>query len=957
MSANATDELQVFLPGTLVAVRGRDWVVLPESSGKLLRLRPLGGIDEEATAVHLDLESVSSSRFQPPTAENPGDHRSCRLLRDAARLSFRSGAGPFRSFGRLNFEPRPYQLVPLLLALRQPFVRLLIADDVGIGKTIEAGLIVRELLDRDEIAGFSVVCLPHLVGQWHEELRDKFHLDAEIVTPGTANRLERGCRVGESLFNRHSRTVVSLDFVKSDRWRPLFLQARPKCVVIDEAHVCAGTGTDSRHQRKQFLREIAKLEETHLILTTATPHSGNENAFRELLYNLNPDFSNLPNDLRGEANEPLRREVARHLVQRRRADIKLYASAATVFPERLEKEETYALSAAGSALLHKLLRYARETVRDPGLDKLRRRVRWWSALALLRGLSSSPAAAAETLRRRAALLDCPDEETLDRLGGSDLLDGDGGEDAVADVMPGADIAEIMPETDSARRRLKVFAREAEALAGPDDPKLRALQTILTDLFRKKARPIIFCRFIPTVRYVAEHIRTLFPKQEVTAITGEMAPEERKDRIAKLMEGKYPLLVCTDCLSEGINLQQGFDAVVHYDLSWNPTRHEQREGRVDRYGQKSPAVKTVILYGANNPVDGMVLKVLIQKHRNIRSSLGVSVPVPVDTDKIVEALFESLLFAEERNRGDSGQGSIFDESQLIPVADKMVREWQAAGEREKRSQTFYAQHSVKPEEVEAELDRARSAVGDRVVLESFIENALKDHGAGVSSQNGIWTANLSNCPQSLREALDINENPLVYAFPGQEGRGAEILTRTHPKAENLAAWVLNSALDPLAAECLVRRSGVVRTAAVETHIALLLLRLRFQLLRRGKRLLAEECLTLGFAGKPSAPQWLDEEGVRALLDAKPAGNIPADLVRNWLGKTLDSLEQLKPELERLVRERGKELLASHNRVRRVWSREGRREAAHAAIGAERVEPSLPPDILGVFVYLPLPNTGG
>src|SRR5581483_10418027 len=112
-----------------------------------------------------------------------GDHRSCRLLRDAVRLGFRSSAGPFRSFGRIAVDPRPYQLVPLLMALRLDPVRLLIADDVGIGKTIEACLIARELLDRAEIRRLAVLCPPQLAEQWQRELAAKFHIDAELVLP------------------------------------------------------------------------------------------------------------------------------------------------------------------------------------------------------------------------------------------------------------------------------------------------------------------------------------------------------------------------------------------------------------------------------------------------------------------------------------------------------------------------------------------------------------------------------------------------------------------------------------------------------------------------------------------------------------------------------------------------------------------------------------------------------
>ena len=171
--------------GTMVRARGREWVVLPSADDQLLRVRPLGGTEDEVTGIYLPLEPVEMARFAPPDASQLGDDRSCRLLRNAVRLGFRSSAGPFRSFANIAVEPRPYQLVPLLMALKLSPVRLLIADDVGIGKTVEAGLIARELLDRGEVERIAVLCPPQLVEQWQEELRDKFHLDAEAVLPST----------------------------------------------------------------------------------------------------------------------------------------------------------------------------------------------------------------------------------------------------------------------------------------------------------------------------------------------------------------------------------------------------------------------------------------------------------------------------------------------------------------------------------------------------------------------------------------------------------------------------------------------------------------------------------------------------------------------------------------------------------------------------------------------------
>jgi hypothetical protein len=279
-----------FSPGNLVTARGREWVVLPDSTDDFLLLRPLGGLDDDIAGV-LASEGVEPASFPPPAADDLGDHFSAQLLTNALRIGFRSTAGPFRCLGSIAVQPRAYQLVPLMLALRQDVVRLLIADDVGIGKTVEAGLIATELLAVGEARGLSVLCSPALAEQWQSELREKFGMEAELVLSSTVRRLERG-RVGsESIFERYPITVVSTDFIKSSRRRHEFLRTCPDMVIVDEVHTCvaaAGQGGSGRTQRYELMQELAKDPRRHMILASATPHSGNEEAFRNLLGLLDP---------------------------------------------------------------------------------------------------------------------------------------------------------------------------------------------------------------------------------------------------------------------------------------------------------------------------------------------------------------------------------------------------------------------------------------------------------------------------------------------------------------------------------------------------------------------------------------------------------------------------------------------------------------------------------------------
>ncbi len=948
-----------FSVGSLVKARGREWVVLPESDAETLVLRPLGGSDDEIAGVYLPLETVEPASFALPDQQAVGDYRSAKLLRDAVRLGFRSSAGPFRSFARLGVEPRPYQLVPLLMALKLDPVRILISDDVGIGKTIEAGLIARELLDRGEVQRLAVLCPPQLAEQWQAELRDKFHIEAELVLPGTAPRLERNLmRADQTIFDMYPFVIISTEFIKSEKRRDDFKRTCPELVIVDEAHTCALGQERGRHLRHELVKQLAKDPSRHMILVTATPHSGKEEAFRSLLGFLDEDFNQLPDDLTGAENEKYRKRLAMHFVQRRRADIRHYMDADTPFPERKEAETTYKLSPEYKRLFERVLDYARETVKDQSGTQFRQRVRWWSALALLRSLASSPLAAASTLRNRAAPVDAENVDEVNAIGERTVLDLVDDESAEGvDVAPGGDSGGEDDEAQRNRRRLLEMAREADKLAGAKDEKLVKAVAMVKELLKEGYRPILFCRFIPTAEYVAEELRKQLPKAvTVDSVTGTLPPEEREMRVQQLGQAEQHVLVCTDCLSEGINLQEHFDAVIHYDLSWNPTRHEQREGRVDRFGQNKPEVRVVTYYGLDNQIDGVVLDVLLRKHKKIRSSLGISVPVPVDTEKVVEAIFEGLLLKSKPSPkvplvGMESYLPGFEEI-MKPTKDDLYGKWDAISEREKRSRTLFAQETIKPDEVARELRAAREAVGSGVDVASFVQGALRGMGAVVSGAESI-KVDITEAPVALKDALSRSANvgakfSARFEPPARENELA--LTRSHPLVESLSNYVMETALDPLAAErknmVFARRCGAIRTKQVERRTTLLLVRMRYHIVttQNGEErpLLAEDVQVLAFRGAPESAEWLDTETAEKLLSAEPDANIAPEQAGEFVGKVIAGFESLRPQLDEVALQRGAELLDAHQRVRK---------ASKVRNVQYRVEPQLPPDVLGIYVYLP------
>ena len=938
-----------FQPGALVTARGREWVVLSESAGDLLMLHPAGGLNEEVTGVLALIEPVESATFRLPGREDLGDFTSGRLLRDAARLSTRAAAGPFRSFGRIAVEPRPYQLVPLMMALKLDPVRMLIADDVGIGKTIEACLIARELLDRGEIRRLTVLCPPHLAEQWQRELGEKFHIDAELVLSSTIRRLERDLPLGVSVFDRHRFTVVSTDFIKAPRRAEDFALKCPECVIVDEAHGCtlAGGVGRGRQQRHALLRRVTADASRHVVLVTATPHSGNEEAFRSLLGLLKDDFTDLPvGDLDRAERDEVRRRLARHFVQRRRADIRRYLEIDTIFPDRKDKESTYSFSPGYRALFDDILAFAREYVFEDGGGERRRRVRYWSALALLRCVSSSPAAAAATLRSRAAVDEAAEGEDVDEVGRRTVLDQGDDDDTVAlDFSPGS---ETEGGGEPTRRRLFAFARRAETLDATDDRKLqgavREIKALLADGFH----PVVFCRFVDTSEYVARHLRTALANHvRVEAVTGRLPAAERDTRIASLAaEGGSFVLVCTDCLSEGINLQDHFDAVLHYDLAWNPTRHEQREGRVDRFGQRRPEVRVITHYGRDNPIDGVILDVLIRKHKSIKSSLGVTVAVPGSSEQIAETLFEGALF-RERAGVDARQLDLDFIDDLDKEMQAIHAEWENARDREKASRSRFAQHALNPEEVAAELEHVRAAIGRSEDVGPFLDTVLSAANVPVQGNGGSVTVHLGpGTPRALRQTIGFDE-PFTGRFDLPLKGGEVHLGRTSPVIEGLATWTLDQALDPASRDGppVASRCGAIRTSAVSTRTTLLVARFRYHLRSTASAedgpVLCEEIAPIACTGSADAPRWLSPEESERLLAARPEGNLLLTAIEQQLSLLLPALPKLRAALEAVAQERAEAQLGAHMRVR----------AAARARGRVDIEPVLPVDLLGAYVLLP------
>jgi superfamily II DNA or RNA helicase len=822
---------------------------------------------------------------------------------------------------------------------------------VGVGKTIEAGLIARELLDRGEVRRTAVLCPPHLVEQWVGELEARFHIRAVAVTATSATRLERDLPPSTSVFEAFPHTVVSLDYIKGDRRRDNFLHHCPELVIVDEAHACAST-TGGRHQRYELLRGLADSETRHIVLLTATPHSGDDAAFYRLLGLLDRDFEGL-GQAAAKERDALRERLARHFVQRRRPDIEEWQDHARIFPRRETKELTYRLTGAWEAFFQAVLDYCRQIV-QAAADSHAQRLNFWGTLALLRCAASSPAAAVLALRTRAGHEDDDRHALLDQL-----FDGE------ADALSQDDLEPATTLDDPA---LGDLVKQAQALLGTSgDPKLRLLVEHVKQLLADGFSPVVFCRYIATAHYLHRALSDALGDVRVAVATGEDVAEQRAAIVADLADEERCVLVATDCLSEGINLQQTFDAVVHYDLSWNPTRHEQREGRVDRFGQTSPTVRAALMYGENNPVDGAVLEVILRKAATIKLRLGVPVPLPDEGHTLSEALMRSVLVrkpaaAEGDPRAQAAQpelpGMPPRQGRLGFSASWVERSslesaWQDAAEKARASRTIFAQRRLKPADVLPEWERTLAALGGDDDVRRFVNRALVRLGSGLEARPKGFRAPLAPLPDEVRERLDHEglAGTLAVDFQHPARGRCRSVQRSHPLVAVLAESLLERTLAADAAPIpgVLGRAGcwATRTVAVKTVVALL--RLRHQLAhtrgRTTQTLLVEEATALAWAGADGAP-CAEGDDALALLRGAPSGDVPDHVRARLLTQALDHLTAHEGELSAFAQRRADALLADHVRVRE--SAKGR--------GSDEVHALLPPDVIAVYVLLP-DLTGG
>ena len=564
-----------------------------------------------------------------------------------------------------------YQLYPVLKSLAMPRVSLLLADDVGLGKTIEAGLIVSELIARNRVKRVLVICPASLQLQWKEELKEKFHLDFEVIDRKKTFDTQRTMGINSNPWAIYPRIITSMDYLRQPDVQQSFKAATQsmsgniegklpwQMLIVDEAHNFAPSGMGTNTQRYEMLRELS-LNFEHKLFLTATPHNGYTHSFTGLLELLDPVRFEQKTELESKDHNHIETVMVRRLkrdlnTSRNKRFVKRYVESVDINLNKEEKELFEALReyrAAGQKLLSKK-------------EKRERHIGEFLFKLLTKRLLSGSYAFASTWWQHVAGMDETELSSFNELEyAKNRVDN-----AIDD-----DIEKEQREEEAVRKTGAWLTQYKEELK--DEIKL--VSSVLTNMglgkenirkdvsnwskfqneskwdnlinwinnnlkdgknFKSDERVIIFTEYKQTLAYLIERFRKSGIQEPVIdMLYGGMSSEKRQEIKEKFNDPTTSLkiLLATDAASEGVNLQTGCRYIFHYDVPWNPMRMEQRNGRVDRHGQ----YRDVYIYHFNSKDDEdmQFLSRIVQKVDQVREDLG---SVGQVLDRMIETHFDSV----------------------------------------------------------------------------------------------------------------------------------------------------------------------------------------------------------------------------------------------------------------------------------------------------------------------------
>lgn len=944
--------------GQIVKVRNRHYVVADvlESSvtkhasdakaqGELQHLVTLNSIEDDALGEELqviwELE-VGASVQNPkslPVPDRFDQPEQLRTFLNAVRWGAVSNAdiqslqAPFRS----GIAIEDYQLDPVVRALNMPRVNLLIADDVGLGKTIEAGLVIQELLLRQRARRVLIVCPAALQIQWRDQMRDKFGLDFRIVDSELMHNLRRQRGLHVNPWTHFPRLITSIDYIKRDQPLRLFRESLPAggeaiyprsydLLIVDEAHNVAPPHVNKYSvdsQRTLAIRTLAPHFE-HKLFLSATPHNGYPSSFSALLELL--DNQRFARDL-----DPKPEMLRSVMVRRLKSEIVDTWSGRKRFPER----KLYALEVDYSPeerQAHKLLQLYTDSRRQNATDSNEHTATEFVLKLLKKRLFSSPAAFSRTLEKhrdtlqnakRSAPSHKPKPSILrsmiDELDES-YANEESFEQETEEMLSttSAFFRQPTPQEQQWLEQLHTWANDAKYRP---DSKATALIDWLKTIVKPNnqwsdERVIIFTEYRDTQRWLQELLvsHCLGDADRLMLLSGNLNDEER-ERIkaafqARPSESNVRILIATDAASEGIDLQRYCHRLLHFEIPWNPNRLEQRNGRIDRHGQEhNPEIYHFVPKGYREDLsdaqsravgdlegDLEFLARAVRKVDQIRQDLGKVGPV------IAQQIGEAM----------SGTRRRLDTTQAEREAEPSKRLLKFEQDLDKRIRQLHDQLDtsrvalqISPENIYAAVSLALQLANQPALIETKLEGIWPDPTGQRKSCPVFEVPNLNRgwerCTEGLTHILTGKRRPIVFDHDLARNRDDVVLVHlNHPLVQTalrlLRAEIWSSderrKLSRVAAQVIPNVIDVAGSPQA-IRVPLVIAYARLVLIGGDSQRLHEELLMAGVTLEGKAARELSEAEISAALKAathrQPSDESKAILQERW------------PEVEKLLKQ--------------------------------------------------------
>jgi superfamily II DNA/RNA helicase len=934
--------------GQIVSVRSRRFVVtevqqsslpinpLLDSVKEPQHLVTLSSLEDDALGEELqviwDLEpgALVYEKVELPNPDGFDEPSVLDAFLDAVRWGAASSAdvrniqSPFRS----GIDIEDYQLDPVVRAIQMPRVNLLIADDVGLGKTIEAGLVAQELILRQRVRKILIICPSSLQIQWREQMRDKFGLDFRIVDSELMRELRRRRGIHVNPWIHFPRLITSIDFLKRDRPLRLFREVLPApgeavyprrfdLMILDEAHNVAPSGGGNYAVDSMRTAAIRLLEPhfEHKLFLSATPHNGYLESFTALL-------ELLDNQRFARGVTPDTDQLRTIMVRRLKSELPPRWDGSSRFAKRLLEAIAVDYTEAERQAHYQLKQYT-ELRRKGAGDNTEKYATEFVLKLLKKRLFSSPAAFATTLEQHEKSL------TSARRGGSKTLSkptvgilrrqieqieedfADDGiyEESEADVLDATTrlFRPVSPQEQTLLQQLRVWAEGAARRA---DSKAARLLEWLGEYIKpngewSKERVIIFTEYRVTQKWLYEQLaaRGLTEDERVMLLYGGMNTQER-ERVKAAFQANpdaapVRILLATDAASEGLDLQNHCSRLIHWEIPWNPNRMEQRNGRIDRHGQKAPEVLIYHFVGKSykNNATATVrpgelegdLEFLMRaalKVNNIREDLGKVGPV------IAQQVEEAML--GERVNLDTTKA----ERESEPVKRMLKFERQVRERIEQlREQLTETRRNLRltPENIESVV-RVGLELAEQPPL--IPASSIKGRLFNLPPLNGSWAA----CSEGLAHPHTKEIRPIVFDPDIAHGRDDVVLVHLNHRLVQMCLRLLRAEVWSQSEHKGLHRvtARLVKTSALDNPAVIAYGRL--VILGGDQQRLHEEVITGGGILKEGRFNRMKVGEVQQALEAATNEFVPEAMKTHLARLWLNHAEPLMKSLETRMSER-------------------------------------------------------